>query len=482
MTVTPTITWDQFYHYANCPHRVFLDQHGDPAERDPISDFTRLLWERGVLHEKHVISELEFVEISGPSTDDAITITLDHMHRGAPLIYQGVLRYADMLARPDLLRRVDSAPSKWGPYHYVPIDIKSGRGVDEADNRVRVYALQLRFYAEVLGHVQGYRPKHASIINIDGEEISYPLYEWDVEFHEVLTDLRALAQRKRENLPALGAHCKECHWFTHCLAWASKSQDVSLIYKLGWDAAVRFRDRGITNLSTIAQLDAEAFLRPPLKMKGIGRKSLTTFQQRAEVYLRDAPARYGQLDLPSTRIHVFFDVEDDPTQDVYYLFGLLLITQDGEQYRPFIASNPSEEGETWANFLGYVAELSDYTIYHYSSHEPTVLRRLFRRYDSDPDRVATILGNSVDLLRAVERLSDWPDFSYGLKSIVKRLGFSYRDVDPSGTGSITWYAEYLSDPENKRSVLERIVKYNEDDCRALKLVRDWLAAPIEVGK
>jgi len=45
------ITASMLYNVVTCPHRVTMDLCADSAERDPISPFVRLLWERGVVHE-----------------------------------------------------------------------------------------------------------------------------------------------------------------------------------------------------------------------------------------------------------------------------------------------------------------------------------------------------------------------------------------------------------------------------------------------
>ncbi len=46
------------YNLIACPQRVALDAFGDPNERDEISPFVKLLWERGTLFEKETIAGL----------------------------------------------------------------------------------------------------------------------------------------------------------------------------------------------------------------------------------------------------------------------------------------------------------------------------------------------------------------------------------------------------------------------------------------
>ena len=46
--ITATILYD----LLACPHRVTLDAFGDPAERDELTPFVRLLWQRIPRHSR----------------------------------------------------------------------------------------------------------------------------------------------------------------------------------------------------------------------------------------------------------------------------------------------------------------------------------------------------------------------------------------------------------------------------------------------
>ena len=64
------------------------------------------------------------------------------------------------------------------------------------------------------------------------------------------------------------------------------------------------------------------------------------------------------------------------------------------------------------------------------------------------------------------------DQRHVIKTLAKYLGFSWRDAHPSGAASIQWFAEYLEtrDPAGR----QRILDYNEDDCRAMRVLLDGL--------
>lgn len=53
------ITASMLYDIVSCPHRPTMDLYGNAAERDAISPFAQLLWERGVVHERETIAGLK---------------------------------------------------------------------------------------------------------------------------------------------------------------------------------------------------------------------------------------------------------------------------------------------------------------------------------------------------------------------------------------------------------------------------------------
>ena len=44
------ITASMLYSLVTCPHRVSMDLYADAADRDDVSPFVQLLWDRGAVH------------------------------------------------------------------------------------------------------------------------------------------------------------------------------------------------------------------------------------------------------------------------------------------------------------------------------------------------------------------------------------------------------------------------------------------------
>ncbi len=122
------ITASSLYDYIKCPHKVWRDIYGPQEEKiQETNPFVELLWERGVKHEEKIISGLgEFLDLKEGSVDERFQKTTEAMKNKTPLIYQGVLKYENIIGIPDLLRKLPDNT-------YMPIDIKSGMGFEGAD-------------------------------------------------------------------------------------------------------------------------------------------------------------------------------------------------------------------------------------------------------------------------------------------------------------------------------------------------------------
>ena len=100
------------------------------------------------------------------------------------------------------------------------------------------------------------------------------------------------------------------------------------------------------------------------------------------------------------------------------------------------------------------------------------MRRLARRYRTALHRWEPLLTRLTDVHQLVTRGAILPVESYSLKSIARWVGFEWRDSDASGAQSLYWYDQWQKTGD--RAFCEAIVRYNEDDCRATRRVKDWL--------
>lgn len=496
------ITASILHDFIKCPHKVWRDIHGPNDEKiKETNPFVELLWDKGVKHEEKIVSILgEFENHKAGSLDERFQQTIEAMKNKAPLIYQGVLKHENLLGIPDILKKLPDDT-------YIPIDIKSGMGFeggDEDDGEEgkpkKHYAVQLCLYNDLLKRAGFARHDLGRIIDIKGEEVEYILTDamgvrakmtWWEFYEKTRTIVGMLIENEEKNKPAYGSICKLCPWYNSCKKWCQETGDLTNIFFLGRSNRDKIiEDLEIENIQNFHGLNVEKVME--LKEKQIksgnknflfriGRDSLSKSIKRAKVlHITKKPILYQPISLPEVEYELFFDIEDDPTQEFVYLHGVYERKGSKERFIPFTATEISATAEkkAWKNFWEYINSLpkNNFAVYFYSHHEKTIYKKLQKRY---PDVISIenyqeFFDNPsvIDLYKVVCKYTDWPVSSYSIKSIATHLGFKWRDETPSGALSIQWFNNYLETKDE--SHLERILKYNEDDCKATMVLKDAL--------
>ena len=474
------ITAQDLYNYTKCLHRVYLDSNGDPTEKSEVSSFVKLLWEVGLQTERDYITSLgdqEIVDLQDLAVGPAFQETLVAMEQGAPVIYQGCLIHGNFVGRPDLLVKRDDGSSCFGSFLYEPIDIKAGKGWEEADGKKRKfkehYAFQILFYRRVLQKIQGTVPPGGRIINVDKQIEEFDPAPFEERFSQAMQDVQQLVSGEESSEPVLGSHCTMCGWFSRCYRWVKAESDPTGLFFVG-KQKFALREQGLRTIDDIAKMDVERYLKPPHKIPRMGKISLARMKERANVLLEGKPVLRSGYVFPEVDQEIYFDIEDDPTRGVTYLFGLVI--QDGRRsshFTYFLAKTPEDEEQTVKDFWGFIQSTDRAVYYVYSHKERSTLKRLMEKYDLDTETFEKYKACEFDLYQdLIVEYSDWPTFSYGIKHIAKFIGFQWRDVDPSGANSIAWYNDYLANPAND-ALMNRILEYNEDDCYAMAAIKRY---------
>ncbi len=492
--MTMPITASVLYDLVHCPQRVALDAHGDPAKRDEENPFVRLLWERGSLFEEETISALKlpYLDLSHLDSGERERQTIEAMRRGEPLIYSGRISAGDLLGIPDLLRKEAGG--------YVPGDIKSGAGkeggTEEADGKPKVhYAVQLALYIDILEKLGLSAGRRGFIWDVKGNEVAYdfaapqgprkPETLWD-EYESALSEARAIMAKQTTPLPAYSSVCKNCHWHTFCIDELTKTDDLTLIPFLG--RSIRDNMLGsIANISELAASDPEGFIKgKKTDFPGLGADRLRLFHGRAIMLKSPSPQPFlrNAVVLPVKQIELFFDIETDPMRDVCYLHGI--VERRGrdnasERFVSFFAEDltPAAEGAAFADAIAYFRGLPEGAIYYYSKYERTIYRKLQNKYPHvcTAEEIKSLFAQprAIDLYGdIVLKATEWPTRDHSIKTLAKFLGFQWRDTHPSGAASIEWFDRWCK--QRDPAIKQRILDYNEDDCRATRVLLEGIRA------
>lgn len=479
------------YDLVQCPHRPTMDIHADPKKKNEISAFVKLLWEKGNLHETAIMEGLTipFLDLSGHDGETREKLTADAMSRGETLIFGGRISAGDLLGDPDLLRKENDG--------YIAGDIKSGVGLEGSSEDLQKpkvhYGVQVALYTDILEQ-KGISPSRIAFIwDVNGDELIYDLNAplgkrkkeslWD-EYQSALNLARQIAETANTTLPANSSVCKLCHWYSACQENVRSTDDLTLISELGRSK----RDVMMGQISSVNQLAGcdinDFFDGKKTVFRGIGQGTLEKMKLRAGLLCqKDAsPVQTGDIVIPNSETELFFDIEVDPFNDICYLHGFTIRkNQDPatEEYIAFFSDslNPDEEKKVFSEAYKFIKECQPCAMYYYSKYERTIWRKLQEKYPDvcSADDIEAIFDPSfaIDLYYDVVKSStEWPTNDYSLKTLAKFLGFKWRDTEPSGAASIEWFNQYCETQDP--AIKERILEYNEDDCRATAILLDGI--------
>jgi predicted RecB family nuclease len=467
------ITAQDFYDFDKCPHRVYLNRYGDPAEKLPESEFLNLLFENGTTHEWEVVKGLIYETPAGKSLEERAASTLELMKRGTKLIYQAVLLQPSEVGIPDLVERVPGK-SKFGKYFYRPVDIKAGSGFAvQAKGALRDdYGMQLYHYGRLLEKIQGKFPPRAEILNKQNERVVYALDQFKVEYKRARLEIQRLVTGVETDEPALCGECGNCQWWGHCEKALIATDDVSLLAEVGRSKKRVLNAAGVRSIHDLVKFDFST-----RKLKGIGAKAAEAMKRQAVCVISDKIQVIAKPTIPNPPRKIYLDFEDDPTQDLIYLCGMWIEPAiRGLTYHGLFCKDEAGEAKIWDDFQDVCDALKreEFVVFHYSSYEKSKLTALERKYGvTDKAALEDFRRRMVDLHPIVKNSVVLPARGYGLKKIAPFVGLKYSAANAGGAQSIVWFHQHQQNPKDT-AVVSELLQYNREDCLAMKYVEEWL--------
>lgn len=467
------VTAQDFYDFDKCPHRVYLNRYGDPAEKLPESEFLNILFENGTTHEWEIVKALEYETPAGESLEERAAATLELMKRGVRLIYQGVVLQSDRVGIPDLLERVPGK-STFGKYFYRPVDIKAGSGFQNQANRnLRDdYALQLFHYAQLLKRIQGKFPPRAEILNKQNERVAYPLAHFKAKYKKAEQEIKALTSGAKTGETVLCGECGNCQWWGHCEKALVVADDVTLLADVGRSKKKVLNGAGVWTIHDLANFDFST-----KKLRGIGAKAVEAMKRQATCVISNRIQIISKPAIPNPPRKIYLDFEDDPTQDLIYLCGMWIEPAiRGLNYHGLFCMDEAGEAKIWDDLQDICEALKgeDFVVFHFSPYEKTKLATLERKYGvSDEAALKNFRRRMVDLHLIVRDSVVLPARGYGLKKIAPFVGLKYSAANAGGAQSIVWFHQYQQNPKDT-AVVSELLQYNREDCIAMKWVEEWL--------
>jgi len=469
--------------YKRCPRRPFLDFYGDATQQQAQGEIVSKLREENHQQILDFLADTVYHEPQAPLADWQARgrETLELMEQGVDCILNGILWQRGVagwnlsfsepitfIANPALLVKT-SGSSIFGDWEYQSVSIKLGRQPKPE------YKIVAAFQAYLLSLIQQSRLNHPRVIVRSHREYRGNFNPWMSKMKTTLTEvLTMLRSRQEPEVFISRQRCNLCQWQQFCYDIAKQQQHLSLLPGVTPSRYETLQQLGLVSLEDLANCDP-AVLAPEMdKQVAVGLK------QQAIATLHETPllksTTPGQIleTIPSAVREIYFDIEAEPERNLDYLLGVLIVdySQQKEQFYPFLAESPEQEAEVWEQFLSLVNADPQAPIFHYSKYEVDTIKRLTSRYQTSKQQEQLVLKRLVDLHDCVTKSLIFPTENYSLKKIAQWLGFQWREANFSGEQCVYWYDQWLKTRD--RTLLDTIIRYNEDDCRATYHLKTWL--------
>jgi predicted RecB family nuclease len=300
----------------------------------------------------------------------------------------------------------------------------------------------------------------------------------------------AMAGEPTEVDPIRIRECEVCPWWPVCRPMLD-DDDLSLRIEKGPLDVYEIqalRSLGIWTTSDLATADAETLL--PLYLELVAHRSdaeqrLNAATHRAHLLQEGIElerTRQGPISVPSAPVEIDLDVEASSDNRVYLWGFLVHDPAAGEPYyhafAEFADLDDAAEAELALRALTWLRDLVTATgakVFHYSDYELVRIAHVAKTTPALDWAPCFARRHFVDLFPLV-RDQFFGVHGLGLKNVAHvGAGFEWRDPEPGGLNSQTWFHTAVHGPAPSRAAARaRVLAYNEDDVRATWHLRRWM--------
>jgi len=446
------------------PFGLWHDHYGDEKLKDPVDEFDEFLREQGIRVEQELLKKRHksYTDLSEESFRTAVKRTRALLKKDGSVIYQPALesKKLGLRARPDI------------------IQVKKSKCIIEeyklAADPEGAHELQASFYSYLLKKEYGLESE-CKVVSRLNEEFVVPYDESLVR--EAIQLAREILSRDKPPPPVY--NCPS-NWSILQNKVAKKNKDITLAWNIGAIVAGYLREKGIHSLGKLAKLDPTTLRSAP----GMGPKKTNQVLNSARAQTTRKPIKVANWrpseDRPEHEI--FLDLEgsgelfqEDPAWNCIYLIGLIPRNKGVEKaYVPYLAKKPGEEKAILRKFVDYLdKQTRSFRLYHWHHYERIQLKKACERHGLIRAYDKLILPNLVDLCAAAQSSYVLPTPGWSIKVVAPYFGFTWSqpssEVDAMKS-AMMWFKQTMNGANG--AGMDRVLKYNEDDCKAMIVVKD----------
>jgi uncharacterized protein len=460
------ITDRQLRSWLRCRRKAWLDRHGNPSEKRWNPHRALQLADR----------ESRLQRLMGPGA--AAAPSLDQLNQGQKVVRQLLLQHQELRGRPTLLLR-QGGQSRLGAFSYQPALLQPGR------HGTREHRLTLGFWGLLLEPLLGVPVTQGLLLDPQGGKERVQLQgSQPRQLSQALERLQQdLENRQAPPLTNDRKKCSLCSWKRSCDEVAEAEGHLSQVSGIGGKRRDLLQQLGVADRAALAGTKPE-WLMAQLEKRGEQRPELALeLIAQAQVQETGLPQALGPgasqplPELAQAPGVLIYDIESDPDARDDFLHGFLILRRgaDGQwpaaataPYHPLLALQEHGEARCWQRLQRLLRHHQGWPVLHYGETEAIALRRMAERQGGKTP------PGLLDLHKRVRQHWRLPVDSYGLKAVAQWQGFRWSQSSAEGARCVLWWRQWRA--RGDRHNLERIFRYNHDDCLATWAVAQWLVA------
>lgn len=411
--------------------------------------------------------------ISGADESEKFKNTLAAMARGDDGIIGAVLldlrEKNGLYGSVNLLFKVNEGKSIFGPYHYKIVQLKRAGELKEH------YAMQTAIMNKILCDIQQYNEQHALFIlknqdkNLDCIKNLPRALEYVKQWHQIRENL-IMPEAKKPPKAALPP------WRIYANKYVFDNKDLVLFAHLNSSMRAALKENGLNNYEDVYNAGLakiKQILKEPLADE---RLAVETYAHAVAYHKNTAVVRDKSFWPPAVKKrNLYFDFEATETftaNSISFVYLIGIWDKEEDKFVCFVAKNEAEEEIIFKQFADYLGEEKSAALYHWTEYEVKKMRTLCEKYPKIKADLEKLISHCIDLKVVVEKSFYLPAPSLSLKAAAPAFGFKWRQDDCGAMDSMVYFTNWLKTGD--KAQLDKVLMYNEDDCKAMLFVEDYL--------
>ncbi|MDR0292086.1 MAG: TM0106 family RecB-like putative nuclease [Elusimicrobium sp.] len=459
----------KMYSLLEDPFGLWCDFHVSPSEKiEEVNRYENLKTKTDRSNRDSWIKEHypDTVVIKPDAEGDRFKKTLYAMSAGAQAIAGAMLWNLpeNIFCSINLLVREEGGESVFGNYHYKIVQLKRAHDVKEH------YSLQLALANKILWSVQGVFPPYAKVI-LNGREADINCIFLSERVEKEMAKWRALKDGSFEPEAHKPPKAAAPPWRVYANKIVAERKDLLMLPHLSPAQREILKNAGFKNTADIASGNLDnlrALIEDPFA---------TESYYTAIAYEKQMPLLKQAGIFPPRRkkYNLYFDFEATETftrenESFVYLIGLW--DKEENKFVSFVAKNKEEEEKIFLDFFNYIKDPADTILYHWTEYEVKKMRGLAAKYPAIAAKLNAMADMCLDLKILVEKAFYLPSPSLSLKAAAPAFGFRWRQDDCGAMDSMVFYTAWQK--TGRQDLIEKVLMYNEDDCKAMIFLDEFL--------